>query len=102
MHAALKFGAELNTEPRRLTDRAGREFISISLKNTPGLDLDQFNAMIARFFDIFDSCDPTEPKQMDEMREIYECMAPDDSGEDVYLSDGVWLSANGSLKDKGR
>ena len=106
MHAALKFGAELNTEPRRKTDWAGREFIFIcTFKNKPGSDaedLAQFNTMIAKFFDIFDSCDPTGPKQMDGMREIYEWMAPDDSGEDLYLSDGVWLSADGSLQDKGR
>jgi hypothetical protein len=37
-----------------------------------------------------------------ELREIYEAVAPDDSSEDAYLGDGVWIGSDGSLKDLGR
>jgi hypothetical protein len=37
-----------------------------------------------------------------EMRELYDALAPSDGGEDVYLSDGVWLTSDGSLHDRGR
>ena len=36
-----------------------------------------------------------------EMQELYEAIAHDD-GEDVYLCDGVWMSADGSIHDRGR
>ena len=37
-----------------------------------------------------------------ELREIYEAIAPDDSGEDAYLGDGVWIGRDGSWSDRGR
>jgi hypothetical protein len=37
-----------------------------------------------------------------ELRELYDAIAPDEAGEDVYLSDGVWLSSEGGIKDLGR
>ena len=58
--------------------------------------------VIGRFFEIYDACDPSQPEQRNEMREIYQCFATDDSGDDVYLSDGVWLRNNGSTHDSGR
>jgi hypothetical protein len=36
-----------------------------------------------------------------EMRSLYHDLAPVD-GDDVYLSDGVWLRPNGSFDDRGR
>lgn len=36
-----------------------------------------------------------------EMREIYNAIAHED-GEDAYLGDGIWISADGSLDDRGR
>jgi hypothetical protein len=43
-----------------------------------------------------------ESEDRRELREIYEAIAPDDSGEDAYLGDGVWMSSDGRLKDLGR
>ena len=37
----------------------------------------------------------------DELVEIYEAISPGD-GEDAYLGDGVWISPDGSLDDRGR
>ncbi len=36
-----------------------------------------------------------------EMKDIYDAISNDD-GEDVYLSDGIWLGSNGSTSDRGR
>lgn len=36
-----------------------------------------------------------------DMRSLYEDLAPVD-GEDVYLSDGIWLRPDGSFDDRGR
>ena len=105
--AALKFGAELGTQPSRSKDRSGREFIyvcEINIKpgGTSKDDEDVLDRVIGRFFEIYDACDPSQPEQRNEMREIYQCFATDDSGDDVYLSDGVWLRNNGSTHDSGR
>lgn len=35
-----------------------------------------------------------------EMQDVYDAVAGDD-GEDAYLGDGVWLSSEGSLHDRG-
>ncbi len=43
--------------------------------------------------------DPVNVAMM-EMKELYDNFAIDDSGEDVYLSDGMWLSADGKLTEK--
>lgn len=40
-------------------------------------------------------------KAKDEMLEMYDMMAHD-YGEDAYLGSGMWISSDGSLKDKGR
>jgi hypothetical protein len=40
---------------------------------------------------------PTSTRR--EMREIYDAVANND-GEDAYLSDGVWINANGQLEDR--
>ncbi len=39
---------------------------------------------------------------MNDMKEIYSFLSHDDSYDDVYLSDGVWLSSDGKLYDRGR
>lgn len=36
-----------------------------------------------------------------EMRELYKAVSIED-GEDAYLGDGVWISSDGSLDDRGR
>ena len=41
-------------------------------------------------------------KGTDDMRELYDALAIDGNESDVYLSDGVWLSKDGSMHDRGR
>lgn len=41
------------------------------------------------------------PDVRSEMRDIYEAVAGND-GENAYLSDGVWITPDGSLDDRGR
>ena len=31
--------------------------------------------------------------------DVYNDLAIDDSGEDIYLGDGVWISSNGTMHD---
>ena len=46
--------------------------------------------------------DSVESEAQAELREIYEAIAPDGSGEDAYLGDGVWISRDGGWSDRGR
>jgi hypothetical protein len=46
--------------------------------------------------------DPVESEARRELCEIYEAIAPDDSGEDAYVGDGVWISRYGGWSDLGR
>jgi len=108
--AALQFGTELDTQPSFSKDTSGREFvhictINIRLGGTPKEDeddLDELYRALSRFFEIYDASDPSKPEQLNELREIYQALAQDDSSGDVYLSDGVWLSSDGLLHDRGR
>src|SRR6266478_3326900 len=91
--AALRLGAELDTQPNRSKDRSKREYIyicDINIKpgGTSKNDEDALDRVMARFFEIYDAFDPSPPEQRNEMQEIYQCFATDDSGDDVYLGDG--------------
>lgn len=102
--AAVQIANELGVEPVFSKDSAGREFInicSISFQD-PDKDMAEIERALTRFFEIFDHASAGRQREGDEMQEIYGALASDDSGGDVYLSDGVWLSSNGSLHDRGR
>ena len=38
----------------------------------------------------------------DEMRELYDALSTDNGEGEIYLSDGLWLSNDGSVHDRGR
>lgn len=59
------------------------------------------DTLFQRFFEIFDSYRSLGSREGGEMRELYGVLAVDDEGGDVYLSDGVWLTSDGSLHDRG-
>ena len=100
--AALMLAAELGTEPNRTRDKSGRKYIVLFSLTLPAQeDLDELCDLLHRFFIIYDSINLGLPDHMKEMREIYQTLATDDS-DGVYLSDGVWLSADGSVCDRGR
>jgi len=105
--AAKKLGKELETNPSVETDWAGREYISIcGIETDPEQNQDDFDReieqLLSRFFELFDEYKDIETRPENDMVEIYHELAIDDFGGDVYLSDGVWLSSDGSLHDRGR
>lgn len=107
VEAALRLGAELQTEPRVERDSAGREFVRVcAIKRTASESVEAFQSLnrelFTKFFDIYDSLGDQTDRPADEMRELYGALAMDADGGEVYLSDGVWLSSDGSLSDRGR
>ncbi|WP_398494325.1 hypothetical protein [Variovorax sp.] len=107
IEAALRTSIELGgTQPKVEVDWLGREYAKICVvRQDPGesdeLVKSQLNTVIARFFDLYDSHVAPDARGKDEMQDLYEALATDD-GADVYLSDGVWLSSDGSMRDDGR
>ena len=107
IESALRLGAELDTAPIVEKDWLGREYVKICvIKRHPGEDAQkvrgEVDKVIARFFELYESHEPPTSRSRDEMQDLYGALAIDDAGSDVYLSDGVWLSSNGSLHDRGR
>ncbi len=104
--SALQLGARLNIPPSHEADSWGRKFIRIcAIEFIPGKeqeDLAELREILEQFFQIYDTCDPGSDDAMSDMREIYSSLSHDGSSDDVYLSDGVWLSADGKLHDRGR
>lgn len=103
---ALKFAAEFEREPSRAVDSSGRDFVYLCTLRFPsvptGEDEAQLYGWLERFFEIYDSYHPGAPESRKELREIYDAIATDDSGDHMYLGDGVWLGGDGSLEDRGR
>ncbi len=104
--SAIQLRLESNASSIPDKDSSGREFIQIC-EITFDLgekleDQEELCNLIERFFEIFDSCDFSKSKVLDDMKEMYEVLAVDDSNDDLYLSDGVWLSSDGHLHDRGR
>ncbi|GGC68793.1 hypothetical protein GCM10011504_53370 [Siccirubricoccus deserti] len=84
--------------PHPTSDRQGREYIEICSFEY----ISDAYRIAEEFFDIFDECAETDAPPSDEMQKIYSELSIDASGDDIYLSDGVWLSSDGTLKDLGR
>jgi len=106
VESALRWGTELETEPRIEKDWMEREYVKICIiTQEPNQNNQDFNKelleLFGRFFELFDECKNIESKTEDEMRGLYNALSIDDCGSDVYLSDGVWLSSDGSLHDRG-
>jgi len=105
IESALRLGVELDTNPRVETDWLQREYVRIcAITRDPGANDERFQsenaALIKRFFEIFDDYRDLDSRAGDEMRELYDVLAIDDQGSEVYLSDGLWLSSDGSLHDR--
>jgi hypothetical protein len=104
--AALRLGAELGTGPKVQKDRVGREYVKICNLECPAGRAEEFddavNECLSRFFSIFDGCRDVKDQDADEMRELYDMLAAGEHGGDVYLSDGLWLSSDGAVHDRGR
>lgn len=106
--AANATAQELGFPTLKKEDRLGRPYImfySFQLLDKAGSTRLQaaevLESVSLTFFKHFDGLNSPNDDGS-ELRDIYDELAPDDSGADIYLSDGVWLSASGSLHDQGR
>jgi hypothetical protein len=107
VESALRLGAELETSPSVHKDWAGREYAKICAVTQSSNQNDrEFNnklyAVFSRFFEIYDACTDLKSRPKAEMIDLYNDLAADDLGGDIYLSDGLWLSNDGSIHDRGR
>jgi hypothetical protein len=84
--------------PNPTSDHQGREYIEICAFEY----ISDAYRVAEEFFRIFDECKETDAPPADEMQKIYAELSIDLSGDDIYLSDGVWLSSDGTLRDLGR
>lgn len=107
VESALRLGAELDAWPRVEKDRIGREYVKIcEITRETGQNANVFDEensrLFRRFFEIYDKHQDPSLRGGGEMCELYDALATNDEGSDVYLSDGVWLSSDGSCHDRGR
>lgn len=106
VESALRLCAECGSNPGVEKDWLGREYVKIgTITREVGESEEDFQSvndtLFQRFFEIFDSYRSLGSREGGEMRELYGVLAVDDEGGDVYLSDGVWLTSDGSLHDRG-
>lgn len=94
--AALRTSKTFGLKPTVKRDYHGREYVEICRCEFIS---DAFRAA-ERLFELFEEC--SSDRTTNELVEVYANLAIDDSGEDVYLSDGMWLSSDGSISDRGR
>ena len=107
LESALRLGVEIGTSPTIDKDWKRREYINgCMVHQWPGEEREVANQRLLklrdRFFEIYDAHLPLKSRSAYEMRELYASLATDDSGNDLYLCDGLWLSVDGSLHDRGR
>lgn len=105
--AALRTSLELGgTQPKVEADWLGREYVKLCVLRQDAGESDalvksQLDEVIERFFGFYDSYESPDLKDQDELRSLYSALAIDE-GEDVYLSDGLWLRSDGSVEDRRR
>ncbi len=94
--AALRASKTFGLEPTIKRDYHDREYVEICRCEY----LSDAHRAAERLFELLDECSPD--RTANELVEVYTSLAIDDSGDDVYLSDGMWLSSDGSISDRGR
>jgi hypothetical protein len=107
VESALRLGVEIGTYPNFDEDWKGREFIRICVVNQLAGEerksvSEKVVRLLTRFFEIYDEHLPLKSRSGNERRELYASLATDDSGNSLYLGDGLWLSVDGSLHDRNR
>jgi hypothetical protein len=85
-------------------DTFDRDYIKLCIivRDGESEPLDDLIKLAEEFFILFDGLADDGSQGPDEMVGMYEAISSGSEGEDVYLSDGVWLSSDGSLHDRGR
>ncbi len=94
--AALRTSKTFGLRPTVKRDYHGREYVELCQCEYIS---DAYRASEKLFY-LFKEC--CTDRTTNELVKVYSCLAIDDSGEDVYLSDGMWLSSDGSYSDRGR
>lgn len=105
IESAIRLCQALGLTAQETKDRVGRDYVKICriVRERDDEDLREVLVRtIESFFDLFDGAgEPVTGRAVD-MIDLYEAISTGGDGEDVYLSDGVWLSSAGSLHERGR
>lgn len=109
---AIKLCGELQFRGLQKKDVVGRDYVKICAirRDDKREPLDELAEIANRYFELFDeagSHDLNEDKgggssAATDMQELYDAISSSNKGEDVYLTDGVWLASDGSIHDRGR
>ena len=107
IESALRLGSELESGPKVEKDWIEREYVKISvIIRKTGQSDEAFDhektGLLRRFFEIYDGLESLSSRAANELAELYGALSPDHAGGDIYLSDGMWLSSDGSIRDLGR
>ena len=94
--AALRASKAFGLIPAVKRDYHGREYVEVCRCEYLS---DAYRAA-EQVFSLLKKHSPERTKK--EMVEVYSELSVDDSGGDVYLSDGLWLSSDGSVADRSR
>ncbi|ASP30650.1 hypothetical protein CHH26_10715 [Qipengyuania flava] len=105
--AALKVGHRRKLGPISKKDWKDREYVQVgTLVRKPGETdetlISELEELTREIFEILDDDLDLEDRDRDEMIDIYQSLSDGYDGGDIYLSDGVWLSSDGSVEDRGR
>jgi hypothetical protein len=107
--AARRTASDFKVEPHEDKDSAGREFVRICGFTIDGPAEESRQQTLREVYEVCDTLFKNFDHECDEaggedsgLKAIYDVLAIDDSGDAVYLSDGVWLGSDGSLSDLGR
>ncbi|XCG51974.1 hypothetical protein ABVK50_29380 (plasmid) [Mesorhizobium sp. WSM2240] len=105
IETAIRLCLALGFNAHETKDRLGRDYVKICriVRERDDEDLrDVLFRTVERFFDLFDGPGEQVTGGADDMIDLYEAISSGGDGEDVYLSDGLWLSSDGSLHQRGR
>ncbi len=100
--AAVNVAIEMKLKPQFRNDNFDRAYVEVGscqylsdAYRTAEMLFQQLDDDLAADAEVRN--DPNNSQQA-----LYSALASDESGSDVYLSDGVWLSSDGRLTDRGR
>jgi hypothetical protein len=91
----------LGVAPAMCCDNYGRNYVAIcEIENEEDASrvVEVFSRLLHEHIQAGEQVQADETVESEarrELREIYEAIAPDDSGEDAYVGDGVWISKDG-------
>lgn len=107
IESALRLGRGFDANLIIEKDWMGREYVKICVLTQMANQSDaeitaELQWLCLKFFEHYDQYRALITREHDEMRDLYDTLAIDDQGGDVYLSDGVWLSTDGSIHNRDR